>query len=212
MVLIGKSIPEITGLTFLKGSPVPIGVSSQDKSTVTVIEFWATWCPPCRDTIPHLTSLQKKYKDKCVNIVGISIEQDLNKVKQFVDGQGSRMDYTVAIDTSQNAQRKILEEAGRSGIPYALVVDISNKVTYAGHPMDPAFSSALDKAANSASDRRTKCELPLITQSREELMAMPAKELKKILTDRNLSYEGLFEKELLVEKIIEFCSKVKYSV
>eukprot|EP00201_Polytomella_parva_P001436 CAMPEP_0175086384 /NCGR_PEP_ID=MMETSP0052_2-20121109/29219_1 /TAXON_ID=51329 ORGANISM="Polytomella parva, Strain SAG 63-3" /NCGR_SAMPLE_ID=MMETSP0052_2 /ASSEMBLY_ACC=CAM_ASM_000194 /LENGTH=122 /DNA_ID=CAMNT_0016358561 /DNA_START=346 /DNA_END=714 /DNA_ORIENTATION=+ len=122
------------------------------------------------------------------------------------------MDYTVAIDTSQNAQRKILEEAGRSGIPYALVVDISNKVTYAGHPMDPAFSSALDKAANSASDRRTKCELPLITQSREELMAMPAKELKKILTDRNLSYEGLFEKELLVEKIIEFCSKVKYSV
>lgn len=75
---VGETLPPITGLTWIKGGPVPIGQpSTPGKKRVLVVEFWATWCPPCRASIPHLTELQRKYKDKEVYIVGITTEGDV---------------------------------------------------------------------------------------------------------------------------------------
>ncbi|CAJ0756777.1 6709_t:CDS:2 [Entrophospora sp. SA101] len=65
---IGTTVPAIEGLEFLKGEPVTIG--RPDSSPVVIVEFWATWCPPCRNSIPHLSEIQNKYK-KAI-IVGIT--------------------------------------------------------------------------------------------------------------------------------------------
>ena len=66
-------------------------VDVTDGKSVYVVEFWATWCGPCRTTIPHLTELQKEYSDKVV-FVGVSKEK-AEKVKPFVEEQGNKMDY-----------------------------------------------------------------------------------------------------------------------
>ncbi len=106
---LGGPAPKITGLTWIKGGPVEI-----KKGTVYVVEFWATWCPPCRYTIPHLTELQKKYKDKSVTVIGISNEP-VSTVQPFVKAKAENMDYNVAVDTDGVASNNYMRAFGETG-------------------------------------------------------------------------------------------------
>ena len=72
---------------WIKGNPVNV----KDGKNIYVVEFWATWCPPCRRSIPHLTEIQKKFKDKGVVVVGISDEAPAT-VKPFVQKMAGEMD------------------------------------------------------------------------------------------------------------------------
>ncbi len=92
---LGDPAPPLQISEWVKGGPVKL--ADGKGKTIYVIEFWATWCPPCRASIPHLTELQKKFKDKGVVFVGISNEK-LATVKKFVKQMGDKMDYVVAID------------------------------------------------------------------------------------------------------------------
>ena len=91
-----------------------------------VVEFWATWCPPCRTSIPHLNELQKHFGDRVV-FVGIS-DETADKVATFQ--KKIPMDYGVAIDTSKKMKTKISCKA----IPLALVISKDNKVRWQGNP------------------------------------------------------------------------------
>ena len=108
---VGQKAPSLAKVTWMKGAAVETG------SSVTVVEFWATWCGPCRTSIPHLTELQKKYQDK-VRIVGISNE-DADTVKPFIAEMGAKMDYHVGI-ADVATYSSYME--GIDGIPHAFVV------------------------------------------------------------------------------------------
>jgi thiol-disulfide isomerase/thioredoxin len=127
----GDPAPPLTIDTWVKGEPVP----ELKKGHPYIVEFWATWCGPCRQTIPHLTGLQKKYGDR-MTIVGISSgeRRGLVDVKPFVEQMGAKMDYTVAFD--QGATNAAwMQAAGQSGIPTAFVVDREGRIAWIGHPM-----------------------------------------------------------------------------
>jgi len=117
---------------WVKGTPVDLAAGKG--KTIYVVEFWATWCPPCRTSIPHLTELQKKFKDKGVVFVGVSDEKT-DVVKKFVDKMGDTMDYTVAVDAGKTSTG-YMEAYGINGIPHAFIVDKDGKVVWNGHPMD----------------------------------------------------------------------------
>jgi len=125
---LGGPAPKITGLTWIKGGPVKI-----KKGTVYVVEFWTTWCPPCKYTIPHLTELQKKYKDK-VTIIGISNEP-VSTVQPFVKAKAETMDYNVAVDTEGIASKNYMMAFGETGIPTAFVIDKKGRLVWIGHPL-----------------------------------------------------------------------------
>lgn len=112
---------------WVKGEPVEL-----KEGNVYVVEFWATWCPPCRESIPHLTELQAKYKD--VTFIGVS-DEDAATVKPFVDKQGENMDYVVAVDDGGATSAAYMQAYGQSGIPTAFVVNRDGKVVWVGHPM-----------------------------------------------------------------------------
>lgn len=120
---VGDKAPSLAKVTWMKGSAVEPG------SAITVVEFWATWCGPCRKSIPHLTELQKKYGAK-VNIVGISNE-DQPTVKPFIDEMGAKMDYHVGIADVMTYGSYM---DGIEGIPHAFVVDAAGTVVWQGHP------------------------------------------------------------------------------
>jgi thiol-disulfide isomerase/thioredoxin len=141
----GPEAPEkaqqLVGLTWIKGGPVTI-----TPGTVYVVEFWATWCPPCKISIPHLTELQKKFKDKGVVFVGVSDEPP-EVVKPFVEKMGDAMSYNVASDTQGAVLQGYMVAFQQGGIPTAFVVDATGKVVWVGQPLDEAFEKKLDKLA-----------------------------------------------------------------
>ena len=66
---IGSKAPKLQIEHWVKGAPVDINKANEKK--IHVIEFWATWCGPCRTSIPHLTKLQKKFKNQGVTILSL---------------------------------------------------------------------------------------------------------------------------------------------
>ena len=82
----GDKAPALEGITYVKGGEP----KSLDAGAISVVELWATWCGPCRTSIPHLTKLKKKYGEK-LQIIGISNEP-VATVTPFVEEFGDQMD------------------------------------------------------------------------------------------------------------------------
>ncbi|HNV00027.1 MAG: redoxin domain-containing protein [Verrucomicrobia bacterium] len=129
---LGDPAPALEIAEWVKGGPVDLAAGKGKK--VFVVEFWATWCPPCRTSIPHLTELQKKYKADGVVFIGISDEKP-GVVKPFVEKQGNKMEYVVAIDKERKTSAGYMKAFGINGIPHAFVVDKEGRIVWQGHPM-----------------------------------------------------------------------------
>jgi len=132
---VGDPAPKLEVKEFVKGDPV----ASLEKGKVYVIEFWATWCGPCRTSIPHLTELQKQHKD--VVFIGVSVwENNPKAVKPFVAEMGDKMAYRVAVDSvPAGGKGKMdltwMKAANRKGIPSAFIVNKDGQIAWIGHPM-----------------------------------------------------------------------------
>ena len=123
-------------LEFVQGD----AVSSYSQEKVYVIEFWATWCPPCKRSIPHLTELQRDFGPRGLQIVGIS-DEPIETVRKFVKEKGSAMDYTVAAQKKDDPHvyQSWMKAAGQNGIPCAFVVSRKGEIVHIGNPLDPDF-------------------------------------------------------------------------
>ena len=128
---IGDPAPKIEIETWVKGQPVEL--STGKGKTVYVLEFWATWCPPCVQAVPHLTEVQQRYKDKNVVLVSIT-DEPAHLVKQFVKRQGDRLNYTVACDKRQKTHAAYMLASGQMGIPTAFIVNRKGQVAWIGSP------------------------------------------------------------------------------
>lgn len=149
---VGDPAPAIKVEKFIKGEEV----TGFEKGHFYVIEFWATWCPPCQKSIPHLTELQKEYKDKNLTIIGVDVAEDsrsgkydaatLAAVEKFVKDRGDKMNYTVAYDGGAKAMdNAYMKASGQGGIPTAFIVDGDGKIAWIGNPLDDNFKAQIKK-------------------------------------------------------------------
>ena len=90
---------------------------SDYRGKVVVLDFWATWCPPCRQEIPGFVALQSKYKERGVEVIGVSFDESWALVKPFMQSNG--INYTVVLGDQEIAQRY----GGITGIPTTFVID-----------------------------------------------------------------------------------------
>jgi thiol-disulfide isomerase/thioredoxin len=133
-----------------------------------VVEFWATWCGPCKANIPHLTDLAKKYGDQ-VAITGVSIWESndptdtnyLRKVENFVKNEGDKMAYRVAVDGPQgDVANSWMKAAGENGIPASFIIGKDGRVAWIGYPakMDEVIQQVLDDKFDVAAARSKRGE------------------------------------------------------
>ena len=132
---IGDEAPAISIQEWVQGDPVEL---NPDSDTVYVVEFWATWCGPCRKSIPVLNSLHEKYGDGALVIIGIT-DEDKETVGGFMEKM--EMNYTIAIDQDSETWEAYAVSTGVDGIPHAFVVK-QGRLFWEGSPMD-GFDSAV---------------------------------------------------------------------
>jgi thiol-disulfide isomerase/thioredoxin len=149
----GDPAPAMTIAEWVKGD----AVKGFEPGKVYVVEFWATWCGPCIAGMPHLSKLQKQYKDKGLTIIGVTSEDpgnSLEDVRAMVKDKGDTMGYTVAWDTKRDTNNAYMKAARKNGIPCAFVVDKAGKIAFIGHPMflDPILEKVVAGTWDSASD------------------------------------------------------------
>jgi peroxiredoxin len=118
-------------LTTIDGKTMRI---SDYKGKVVILDFWATWCPPCRAEIPFFIELMKQYNKEELQVLGIALD-DINRVKNFYKQNG--MDYPVAIADTNTP----IAYGGIQGIPTTFVIDKEGYITqrYVGYRPKQVF-------------------------------------------------------------------------
>jgi thiol-disulfide isomerase/thioredoxin len=129
--LVGKAAPEIQAAYWINSPALKL---ADLKGKLVVLEFWATWCPPCRKSIPHMIELNKTFAGKGVVIIGLSDEAQ-DKVAPFAKQMA--MDYAIGGGSKSSALY------GVTGIPTVFIIDPAGKIAWEGHPLDPEFDKAL---------------------------------------------------------------------
>src|SRR6185295_4366113 len=99
---------------------------------VVIIDFWATWCPPCRKEIPGFIKLQKEYAEKGLVIVGFSFDKDAETHDKWVKEQG--MNY-LSIFAMNDAGKAVIDEFQNligeiKGIPTTIVINKKGQIVY----------------------------------------------------------------------------------
>jgi thiol-disulfide isomerase/thioredoxin len=155
--LVGKSAPEIAAQYWLNSSALSLKAL---QGKIVVVEFWATWCPPCRQSIPHLIQLSGKYGPQGVVFIGLTDEP-----KEKVEPFAKEMHMTYAIAGGSGTAQAY----GVTGIPTAFLLDTEGKVVWQGHPMNPAFVAAIES--------QLKKTPPAVMSTQDKLLA-------KVLLDK----------------------------
>lgn len=139
---VGDPAPKIDQATWVKGSPV----ESWEAGKVYVLDFWATWCGPCRRSIPELAKTAKEYESKNVHVIGLAVwpRDGMVPTKKFVEQMGDGMPYTIAEDIDDKIGNDFMRAAGQNGIPTMMIVDQKGTLAWIGHP-GKEFTKVLDK-------------------------------------------------------------------
>lgn len=99
------------------------------KHEITVIDFWASWCGPCRQEMPNLVDTYNKYKDKGLGIVGVSLDEDKDQWTNAVSSMN--MTWTQLSDL-QGWHNSAAQMYGIQAIPFTIIVDKTGRVLEAG--------------------------------------------------------------------------------
>ena len=94
------------------------------KGKVVLLDFWATWCPPCRVEVPSLLEIFRKFKDKEFVLISVSLDRDLQAARKFV--QDKEMDWVHIIDLE--AGREIATLYQVEYIPSTFVINRRGKI------------------------------------------------------------------------------------
>src|ERR1700761_3777861 len=103
------------------------------RGKVVLIDFWATWCPPCRAEVPHVVELYKKFHDQGLEIVGISLDKQKNTMLDFTANHG--MTWPQYFD-GKGWDNEISSSFGISEIPTMVLVGKDGKVVAPGADED----------------------------------------------------------------------------
>jgi peroxiredoxin len=138
--MVENSAPDFA-LKDLSGKTVTLEQFIGEK--VVILEFWATWCGPCRMTMAAVHNVREKFKNKGVVVFSVDQGEDSGKVKAYVESRGLKLH--VLLDSDNEVSRMY----GVSGIPTLFVIDklgvVRARVVGYRPDLEPALTDFLDK-------------------------------------------------------------------
>lgn len=138
--VVGQTAPEIN-LSTPDGKSLAL---SSFKGKVVLIDFWASWCGPCRKEMPFVVSLYKKYKDKGFEIFGVSLDQDKSRWIEAIEKDGITWPQ---VSDLKYWQSEAAIQYAVSGIPYTVLLDKEGKILskgLRGVELEQAVAAALE--------------------------------------------------------------------
>jgi len=130
---------------------------SQNLETITagkisLINFWATYCVPCRKEMKYLDQLNKSYADQNVQVIGISIDDSrtVGRVKSLVKSQ--KLSYSILLDTEQ----KLYKNFNTSAMPFSILVDTQGKIIWEHTGYVPGDEKQMESEIQKAIKAATK--------------------------------------------------------
>lgn len=132
--LLGQKAPELTLKKMEKTEVLLSSITNEKK--VAVIDFWATWCGPCRKALPALEKLARKYDPNQVIFIGVNVwDGNIEEIKKFLSENDIKT-VNILLDKEENASQKY----SFNGIPAIFVLDGNMKV----HKFYSGYSSSVD--------------------------------------------------------------------
>lgn len=115
---------------------------NQWQGKTIVLNFWATWCPPCREEMPELSALNTEYQDKNVIVIGIALD-DVKLIKTFTEEHQISYPLLAAEDTGANLAFQLGNN--KSALPYTVIIKPDGTIaqTYFGRISKALLEQAL---------------------------------------------------------------------
>jgi cytochrome c biogenesis protein CcmG, thiol:disulfide interchange protein DsbE len=114
---IGKTAPEFT----VKDSDHSVSLADY-KGKVVLLNFWATWCPPCVQEMPSLVQLQQRWKDKGVVVLAVSLDVDDGGYHKFL------RDHNISLVTVRDGDKRTSDMYGTFKYPESYIIDREGKI------------------------------------------------------------------------------------
>ena len=125
--------------------PAPIHLS-EHRGHVVLVNFWATWCPPCVEETPSLEALSTKMRRLGVEVIGVSVDQDPSAVKKFITGHN--LSFPIVRDPDQ----KVASQYGTLKFPETYILDrdgrVAEKIIGPADWADPKMVSFVENLAS----------------------------------------------------------------
>lgn len=128
-IYVGETAPGFT-LKDLSGKSVSL---TDYRGKVVIIDFWASWCAPCRSSMPRLKELHTAYQNQGVVMIGVSLDRTEADAANYLKDNG--YDDVIGLWESVSASQKVARLYGVSGIPHTLVLDRYGIVRFVDHPL-----------------------------------------------------------------------------
>jgi thiol-disulfide isomerase/thioredoxin len=111
------------------------------KGKVVILDFWATWCGPCMEQVPHMAKINEEYGKKGVQIIGISLDQSVGAMKPVI--QDKQMKWLHVFD----GNHALSNQFAVNGIPHVFLFGPDMTLRWDGHPvqLDQALETVLKK-------------------------------------------------------------------
>ena len=126
---VGQSAPDFT-LKDLDGNSVSL---HQFRGHVVILDFWASWCAPCRASMPTLDGFATRYQDKGLVLVGVSLDRSASDATSYL--KQSNYHRLIALWESVSASQGVARTYGVSAIPRTFVIDRDGVIRFVDHPM-----------------------------------------------------------------------------
>jgi thiol-disulfide isomerase/thioredoxin len=115
---VGDTFPDLAGFSLDGKLPADL------KGKVVVVDFWASWCGPCKESFPAMNDLQKKYGDKGLVIIAVNEDEEKSDMQDFLKAN------TAVFTVVHDAKQKLVAEAGIKTMPSSFVLDSTGKVAF----------------------------------------------------------------------------------